>query len=275
MTAELQSGKKEVTLSKKPDSREVMPTPWPLGMAVRRLKEAADEIAVLEGLHHREIKFQVWLQNLSEILRRNWPDERLPHFSESRIRLRGEPSVTGRDVAIYREGLAKTRAQIERILRNERELAEAKADVSVLEIFLAPGTQHQAYQEIRQIISSAAQELIIVDNYVDGTLFQLLTNVNQTVTIKILTFSMPADFALEGKKFAQQYGHIVEVKKDRDEFHDRFIILDNARVFHLGHSIKDAGKKAMMIHQLEDNRNIIASIQTFETVWGRANSIPL
>jgi len=64
-------------------------------MAIRRLKEAADEIPGLEGLHHRDLKFQAWLENLSQILHRNWPDERLPHFSESRIRLRGEPSVTG------------------------------------------------------------------------------------------------------------------------------------------------------------------------------------
>lgn len=262
-------------MAKKSNSREQGPEPWPIGMAVRRLKEAGDEIPSLEGLHHRDLKFQAWLQNLSQVLQRNWPDERLPHFSESRMRLRGEPSVTGRDVAIYREGLAKTKAQIERILRNEREIAEAKADASVLEIFLAPGTQHDAYREIREIISSAAQELIIVDNYVDGTLFQLLTNSKPTAALKVLTFSMPADFVLEGKKFIQQYGRIVEVKRDRNDFHDRFIVLDDVRVFHLGHSIKDAGNRAMMIHQLEDERNIIATLETFKRAWRNANPVPL
>jgi hypothetical protein len=262
-------------MAKKSNPREEGPQPWPIGMAVRRLKEAGDEISGLAGLNHRDLKFQAWRENLSQILERNWPHEGLPYFCESRMRLPREPSVTGRDVAIYREGLAKTKAQIERILRDERELAEAKADASVLEIFIAPGTQHDAYQEIRGIISNAAQELVIVDNYVDGTLFQLLTNSKPTAALKVLTFSMPADFALEGKKFIQQYGRVVEVKRDRNDFHDRFIILDNGRVFHLGHSIKDAGNKAMMIHQLEDERNIIATIEAFKKAWGNANPVPL
>jgi len=70
----------------------------------------------------------------------------------------------------------------------------------------------------------------------------------------------------------QQYVRIVEVKTGQKRFHDRFIILDNAQVFHLGHSIKDAGKKAMMIHRLEDKRNVVAAIQTFEAAWEECKS---
>jgi hypothetical protein len=120
---------------------------------------------------------------------------------------------------------------------------------------------------IRQIVSQANQELIIVDNYVDGTLFDLLTNTKENVAIKILTFSMPADFAVEGRKFIQQHRRTLEVKRDRNDFHDRFIVLDSKRAFHLGHSIKDAGNKAMMLHELQDSRNIVAAIQTFNTAW--------
>ena len=117
--------------------------------------------------------------------------------------------------------------------------------------------------------------MVIVDNYVDGTLFTLLTTLNQTVAVKVLTFSTPPDFALEARKFIQQYDRTIDVKKDRTEFHDRFIILDGARVFHLGHSIKDAGSKAMMIHELEDQRNVLAVIQASQTAWNGADSVPL
>jgi hypothetical protein len=256
-------------------AREELRESWPKAMAIRRLKDAAEEISNLEGLNHRDLTFHAWHENLSEIFRRNWRDEPLPFFSESRIRMPGEPAVTGRDVAIYSQGLAKTRAQIERILRNERELAEAQADANILEIFLPPGTQHDAYQEIRQIISSAKQELVVVDNYVDTTLFALLTNSNRSVAIKILTFSTPSDFALEARKFIQQHGHALEVKKDKNDFHDRFVLLDGVAVFHLGHSIKDAGTKAMMIHRLEDQRNILTAVQAFQAAWTSANSFPI
>jgi hypothetical protein len=255
--------------------REDLPEPWPKIVAIRRLKEAAEQIPGLEELNHRHLAFAAWRDNVSEIFRRNWPSERLPYFCETRMRLRGEPSVTMCDVAVYRRDLANTKNQIERILRNERELAEATADANISEVFLPSGSQHDAYQQIRQIVAGAKRDIVIVDNYVDGTLFALLANSTQSVTIKILTFSTPNDFALEARKFTQQHRYALEVKKDRNDFHDRFIILDGAQVFHLGHSIKDAGSKAMMIHRVEDQRNILAAIQTFQDTWTGANAFPI
>lgn len=254
---------------------EKEPEPWPKEMAVRRLKEALEQIPHLEGLNHRDPTFVKWHENLVRILQHNWPDERLPSFAESRIRLRGEPSVTGGDINAYRRGLTTTRSRIEIILRNERELAEARNDTRLLEVFLPPGTQHDAYAVIRQIVSQANQELVIVDNYADATLFDLLTNAKENVAIKVLTFSTPADFALEGRKFLQQHRRTLEVRRDRNDFHDRFIMLDGKRVFHLGHSIKDAGNKVMMLHELRDDRNIVAAFQTFHTAWAGAAPTPL
>lgn len=255
--------------------QEQRPEPRPKEMAIRRLKEALEQIPELERLNHRDPKFVAWHENLQRILRHNWPDESLASFSEKRIRLRSEPPVTGGDINAYRRGLTTTKSRIEIILRNEKELAEAQNDTRLLEVFLPPGTQHYAYDLIRQIVSEAIQQLIIVDNYVDGTLFNLLTNTSQDVTVKVLTFSIPPDFALEGRKFLQQYRRTLEIRKDRNDFHDRFIILDSARVFHLGHSIKDAGSKAMMVHELRDNRNIAAAVQTFGTTWAGAAAFPL
>lgn len=251
------------------------PEPWPKEMAVRRLKEALEQIPELENLNHRDPKFVGWRQDLERILRHNWPDERLPHFAESQIRLRSEPSVTGADINVYKRGLTTIKSQIETTLRNEQELAEARNDKRLLEVFLPPGTQHEAYGVIRQIVSQANRELVIVDNYIDGTLFDLLTNTKENVAIKVLTFSTPADFALEGRKFLQQHRRTLEVRKDRNDFHDRFIVLDSKRVFHLGHSIKDAGNKAMMLHELRDDRNIVAAVQAFHTAWGSSAQLSL
>jgi hypothetical protein len=55
------------------------------------------------------------------------------------------------------------------------------------QVFLPAGSAHDAYIEIRKIIQLAKTELLIVDTYVDGTLWQLLTNVPPTTKIRIMT----------------------------------------------------------------------------------------
>jgi hypothetical protein len=244
-------------------------------MAIRRLKEALDEIPSLLTFNHRDLRFGAWFGRLREALERNWPTERLPDFAVGRIRMRGEPEVDARDVAVYKRGLAQTKDLIERILRNERELAEVRADTAVSELFLPPGSQHDAYQEIRQIVSGARSELIVVDNYLDSSIFSLLANLNPGTRVRLLTYSVPSDFALEARKFVQQYAFALEIRRDRSDFHDRFIIRDGQAVYHLGHSIKDAGNKAMMIHRVEDHRNVLAAIQTFETTWSGATAFQI
>lgn len=76
-------------------------------------------------------------------------------------------------------------------------------------MFLPAGSAHDAYIEIRKIIQLATTEILIVDSYVDGTLWQQLTNVPPTTKIRIMTMQMKGDFALEGRKFAAQHGNTI------------------------------------------------------------------
>jgi len=93
------------------------------------------------------------------------------------------------------------------------------------QVFLPAGSQHEAYVRLRKIFTLAKREILIVDNYVDHTLWELLTNTKPKVKIRILTDHMKGDFRLEGRKFAAQYGKAVEVRK-ASNYHDRFIIQD-------------------------------------------------
>ncbi len=52
------------------------------------------------------------------------------------------------------------------------------------------------------------------------------------------------------KNFNRQYPKL-EVKFS-GAFHDRFIILDSVTAYHIGASLKDAGKKCFAINQMED-----------------------
>jgi hypothetical protein len=79
-------------------------------MAVRRLKEALDEIPELEGLNHVDERFEAWRENLRRILNANWPNERLPNFQSLSMRVtpfggRPRPRIRLLDLDEYRKGM--------------------------------------------------------------------------------------------------------------------------------------------------------------------------
>jgi hypothetical protein len=117
------------------------------------------------------------------------------------------------------------------------------------QIYLPAGSQRDAYVELRKIVQLAKQDMLIVDPYVDETLWELLTNVLPTVKIRVLTEQMKEDFRLEGRKFSAQHGNAIEVRTTSN-YHDRFIIEDAQRCWHIGASIKDAGNKTFAFSEL-------------------------
>ena len=97
--------------------------------------------------------------------------------------------------------------------------------------------------------------IIVIDPYLDGTIFELLKTVADAInSFRLLTYKISPDFQLEANKFVSQYNVSLEVRQSKD-FHDRFVILDNHECWHIGASIKDAGAKAFMLSRVEDERN--------------------
>lgn len=142
------------------------------------------------------------------------------------------------------------------------------------QVFLPAGSAHDAYVEIRKTVQSATSEILIVDSYVDGTLWTLLTNVPSSAKIRIMTTQMKGDFALEGKKFAAQHGNTIEVRQTQ-QYHDRFVVTDGDRCWHLGASIKDAGNKAFAMSEILSPA-IKAAVRTdLDTTWNAAHPVPL
>ena len=139
----------------------------------------------------------------------------------------------------------------------------------VIELFFSPGLVHSAYQNIRAIIEQAQSNIDIIDLYVDNSLFEILKakSGSKKYSVRILTKIKKDDFDHEKSLFNSQYTNISIERKAVTDFHDRFIIIDKKLVYHLGASIKDAGKKAFMISKIEDNKikNII--IKSFEGRW--------
>jgi hypothetical protein len=147
---------------------------------------------------------------------------------------------------------------------------------SLREAVYSSGTPYDAYKDIKEVISLATKKLIIVDPYVDSTVVTLLENVQPSVEIQVLTRHMQGDFELAVQKFTQQRNKAargsVEVRQDKGDFHDRFIVADD-NFFHLGASIKDAGTKVFAINEIEDSHNRSLLGENIREAWGAAAKV--
>jgi hypothetical protein len=136
------------------------------------------------------------------------------------------------------------------------------------EAVFVKGSDPDAYVHIRGILQLANAKLVIIDPYMDSSIYKILGTLSATsMEINILTSKVPSDFALEGQKFAKQHpGFTVKLRQTKD-FHDRFVILDGNRCYLLGASIKDAGNKTFTIVPLEDAATITFLTNHADTVW--------
>ena len=103
------------------------------------------------------------------------------------------------------------------------------------------GQVFDAYELVSRIIRSAQSDIILIDNYIDESTLTHLTKKTKEVKLLLLTKTISDQSALDVKKANEQYGHI-EIKSFAKS-HDRFLMIDNSEVYHLGASLKDLGKK--------------------------------
>ena len=112
------------------------------------------------------------------------------------------------------------------------------------------GQIYDAYSLIIDIIKKANGKILIIDNYVDDTVLKMLTKKKKNVEVVILTSIKSSIKSIDIQKFNKEYP-ILKVAKT-NKFHDRFIVIDNNEMYHLGASIKDLGKKCFGINRIED-----------------------
>jgi len=114
------------------------------------------------------------------------------------------------------------------------------------------GKPYDAVIAFLDIIRSAKKSIVLIDNYVSDKTLNFFTEIDKSVTILIITQpkSKSAGFDLLVESFSKQYRPI-EVKTTND-FHDRFVVIDDRDYFNLGASIKDAGNKIFMFTKIND-----------------------
>ena len=110
------------------------------------------------------------------------------------------------------------------------------------------GQIYDAYSLLIDIFNEAKKEIIIIDNYADKSILDMITNLNVKVIIVTKKFNLLKDIDI--KKYNKQYHNLKVIYSDK--FHDRFIILDKKVLYHSGASYKDLGNKCFAITKIKD-----------------------
>lgn len=113
------------------------------------------------------------------------------------------------------------------------------------------GEIYDAYTLIQSLFESSNKEIIIIDNYIDRTILDRLVVKNCNVQVIIYTSINSRLLSRDIDAFNNQYGSL-NVKYTTN-VHDRYIIIDQRKLYHLGHSIKDLGKKIFSISESDNN----------------------
>ncbi len=117
------------------------------------------------------------------------------------------------------------------------------------------GQIFDAYVFVSKIIKSAKKSIILIDNYIDESVLILLNKKRSNIKTVIFTSKITPELKLDLKKFNLQYSPI-EIKTYTNS-HDRFLIIDEGIIYHIGASLKDLGKKWFAFSRIDINPNLI------------------
>ena len=124
------------------------------------------------------------------------------------------------------------------------------------------GQIYDAFSLIVSLIQKAEKEIMLIDGYVDVGTLNLLSKKNENVSVTIYTQKRTRLTKTDAENFNAQYPTL-EVKYTK-VFHDRFLILDRETAYHVGASLKDAGKKCFGINLIQDAGIIKDILQRLE-----------
>jgi hypothetical protein len=152
---------------------------------------------------------------------------------------------------VLKDFLLKGYAINRRVDRIENEMHSIKSELGEIKLQLNTslppdygiffdGQVFDAYVLVCNIVKTARKSILLIDNYIDESVLTLLSKRQNNVVATVFTKSISKQLELDIKKHNQQYPPI-EIKVFAKS-HDRFLIIDNETVYHIGASIKDLGK---------------------------------
>jgi phage regulator Rha-like protein len=130
-------------------------------------------------------------------------------------------------------------------------------DITPKQNIFYDGQIYDAYSFAIQLIEKANSELILIDNYLDNSVLDMLTKKKKNVKVKLLTQPGTSILTTDMQKFNRQFPTLrVELT---NVMHDRFLLIDQSELYHIGASFKDLGKKCFAFSLIED-KSIMAGL---------------
>lgn len=187
------------------------------------------------------------------ILFRKWATKILSNYlmkgyaiDESRVTMYKENYIELNNTVLRLENkVSNVEDKVEKHDKKITKLESKKKEEINSKIFYK-GEFYDAYSFIVKLIKKAKKELVLIDNYVDNTTLDILSNKNTNVNLTIITSSTLTLTSIN--TFNKQYPTLSI--KTSSTFHDRFLIIDNNELYIIGGSIKDAGKKCFAIDKM-------------------------
>ncbi len=131
------------------------------------------------------------------------------------------------------------------------EAGQSKADKGIF----FNGQVFDAYAFVSDVVKNAHEDIILIDNYIDESIFTLLAKRKPNVTATVYTQKITKTLRLDAQKHAQQYPAVIV--KELQNTHDRFLIIDQKHLYHIGASLKDLGKKWFAFSQMDKLTSLI------------------
>jgi len=161
---------------------------------------------------------------------------------------------------VLKEYLLKGYAVSQRFERIENEVHSIKSELGEIKLQLKTsltpergiffdGQEFDAYAFVAEVIKSAKQSIVLIDNYIDESVLLLLSKRKKDIRATVFTKTISKQLELDIKKHNRQYPEI-EVKPF-SKSHDRFLIIDNETVYHIGASLKDLGKSWVAFSKMD------------------------
>lgn len=120
------------------------------------------------------------------------------------------------------------------------------------------GQIFDAYKFATDLVKSARRSIVLIDNYVDKTVLLMLSKRSVGVSATIYTQRITQQLQLDLDRHNSQYPPI-DIRTYRDS-HDRFLIVDETDVYHIGASLKDLGKKMFAFSKLDIPAAVITDL---------------
>ena len=205
------------------------------------------KIRIVQKEGNREIQRDVEHYNLDMIISigykvnsitatkfRQWATSILKNYITNGYVINGEKITKERFVALENDvNILKSQMNTVQSLIKNNTLETAQG------IFY-DGQIYDAYVFANDLLRGAKNEIILIDNYIDYTVFTLFSKF-PTIQVTIYTQIISKQLQLDFQKYSKQYSNIT--LKTFQNAHDRFLILDSKELFHIGASLKDLGKK--------------------------------